>query len=392
MKNKKQLVAIELIHKFINIFSNFFLNIYLFKISGDDFNFILAYSAASAIIGLVFCFFLMKILSPKTTNIIFRSSYICEIISLLMLLVFKEQILSIVWLFVIIKRYAKSSYYLVYEQVLLGSSGKRNLSSYVAGVNILGSIISLAAPILLGFMITDYSYYVAMGFILIGAVVSMVIAAKSDFSVVNKGFHPLTYWKKAFKNRTMRVAYLDTFLNRLSGTSGILQELLPILLFLALGTEFSVGSYDSLFSVVYIILLEIIRILNRRGVKKRLYVPLALLCLASAVVMVANFSVFSILLFYFAIKTGGNLIQSEYDGMIYSIGKKEKLARYNNEHHFTWSVFLTLGNLVCIVIAYFIYNYFYSKEAFAAIIVVLMIFFVLHAFLLQKIVAKMTRK
>ncbi len=31
MKNKKQLISLELIHKFVNVFSSFFLNIYLFK-------------------------------------------------------------------------------------------------------------------------------------------------------------------------------------------------------------------------------------------------------------------------------------------------------------------------------------------------------------------------
>lgn len=392
MKNKKQLISLELIHKFICVFSDFFLNIYLFKISGDDFNFVLLYSAVSAIVGCVGCFFLMKIISSKNANIIFRSSYVCEIISILMLLIFKEQIISLIGVFLVIKRYAKTSYYAVYEQALMGSSGRHSLSSYVAGVNILSSIISLSAPILLGFLITDYSYFVAMIFILISAIISILIAARTDFSVVTKGFHLLEFWKKAFRNKTMRVAYLDTFLNRLGGTSGVLEQLIPILLVLALGTEFSAGSYDSLFSVVYIILLEIVRVLNKKGAKKRFYVPLSLFCLISAIVMIANFNISSILLFYFSLKTGGHLIQSEYASMIYAIGKRERLAKYSNEHHFTWGLFLTIGHLVGIVLAYIVYNYFYSKEAFALIIVILMFFFVFHAYFLQKLEAKLKNR
>ena len=392
MKNKKQLVSLEIIHKTISIFSDFFLNIYLFKISGNDYNFILLYSAIGATIGCIYCFFLMKIISQKTANVIFRSSYVCEIISILMLLIFKEQIIGIIWVFLLIKRYAKSSYYAVYEQALIGSSGDHSISSYVAGVNILGAIVSLGAPIVLGFLITDYSYFVAMGAILIGAIISMVIATNSDFSVMSGDFHLLEFWKKAFKNKTMRVAYLDTFLNRLGGTTGVLEQLIPILLILALNTEFSVGSYDSLFSVVYIILLETIRILNKKGVKKRLYVPLSLLCLTSSIVMVSNFNVFSILLFYFSIKTGVHLILSEYASMIYAVIKKERLTKYNNEHHFTWNLFLTLGNLTGIALAYIIYNYFYSKEAFATIIVVLMVFFVFYSYLLQKIESGLKNK
>ena len=392
MKNKKQLISLELIHKFVSVFSDFFLNIYLFKVSGNDFNFILLYDTVSSVLGCVYCLFLMKAISPKTANTIFRSGYVCEIIAILMLLIFKEQIIGFIWVFLLIHRYAKSSYYAVYEQVLIGSSGKHSLSSYVAGVNILGTIISLGAPILLGFLITDYSYFVAMGFILISAIVSMLIAAKSDFRVVSEAFQPLKYWRKAFKNKTMRVAYLDSFLNRLGGTSGVLKPLIPILLVLALGTEFSAGSYDSLFSVIYIILLEIIRLLNKKGARKRLYIPLSLFCLISAVVMISNFNIFSILLFYFSLKTGGHLIQSEYASMIYAIGKKEKLAKYSNEHHFTWDLFLTIGHLTGIALAYIVYNYLYSTEAFALIIVILMVFFVLHAYFLQKLEMKLNNK
>lgn len=392
MKNKKQLASLELIHKFICVFSDFFLNIYLFKISGNNFNFVLFYEAIGSVLGCAFSFFLMKTISPKTANTIFRSSYVCEIISFLMLLVFKEQIIGLIWIFIPIKRYAELSYYAVYEQALIGSSGKHSLSSYVAGVNILGSIISLSAPILLGFLITDYSYFVAMGFVLISAIISIIIAAKSDFRVVNEEFHPLKFWEKAFKNKTMRMAYLDTFLNRLGGIYGVLKSLTPILLVLSLGTEFSAGSYDGLFSVVYVILLEIIRLLNKKGAKKRLYVPLSLFCLISAIVMISDFNVFSILLFYFSLKTGGHLIQTEYDSMIYAIGKKERFIKYSNEHHFTWDLFLATGNLAGIALAYIIYNHFYSKEIFALVIVILMVFFVFHAYLLQKLEAKLKNK
>ena len=78
--------------------------------------------------------------------------------------------------------------------------------------------------------------------------------------------------------------------------------------------------------------------------------------------------------------------------MIYAIGKKEKLARYSNEHHFTWVLFQMIGHLTGIALAYIVYNYLYSKEAFALIIVILMVFFVLHAYFLQKLEMKLNNK
>ncbi len=392
MKNKKQLVSISLLRKIIEIFSNFFLNIYLFKLVNGDFNFILLYAAIHAIAGCVFGYFLMRCISSKNANFIFRSSYACEIISILMLLILKENLLNFIWIFLLFSRYAKSAYYAVYETTLIGSARKDSISSYVAGVNILASTVSLITPALMGFLITDYSYYIAMGFVLIDAVISMFIATRVNFTVIGNDFHLLAYWHKAIKNQTMRKAYLTTFLKRLSGPDGVLEYLIPILLFLALGTEFSAGSYDSLFSVGYIVLLEVVRIANKKSLRKRFYLPLALLCLASAIVMVSNPNRFTILIFYFTIKTGGKLLQTESASMIYAIGKKEKMAAHTREHQFTWNIFLTLGNLFGILIAFLAYNYLYSKDIFAVIIVVLMVFYVFHAHLLQKLEMKLNNK
>lgn len=389
MQNKKTLAILSLLRKIIEIFSSFFLNIYLFKLVNGDFNFLLLYAAFNAIIGCIFNYFLMKFISSSNANFIFRLSFACEIISILMLLFMGDKILSTIWLFAAIQRLAKNAYYAAYEVALIHSTKTHSLSSYVAGVQILSSIVVLVAPIVIGYTITNFSWHLIFIFMLIDAIAAAIISSQVDFKVIHNEFRPVKYWQKVSKNKTMRAAYGMFFLKRLSDTSGVLEYLLPVLLFLALGTEFSVGSYDSLFSVIYIIMLEATRIFNKKGMTKKFYVPLALLVLASAAVMLANFNTFSILLFYFTMKTGGALIATEGSSMIYSIGNKEKLGHYTREHQFTWNLFLALGNLVGILITYIIYNNFYSKEVFASVVLVLMIFFVIQAYILQKIEAKL---
>lgn len=389
MKNKKPLAALSLLRKVFEIFSSLFLSIYLFQLVQGDFNFLLLYAAFNAVVGCIFNFLLMKVMKPSNANFIFRLSFACEIIGILMLLILRENLLNMIWLFALVQRFAKNAYYVVHEVTLIRSTKTQSLSSYVAGINILGGMITLVAPLVMGYTITNFSWYMVFVFMLVDAITSTVVATKVDFSVIDDGFHPIKFWKKAFKNKTMRSAYFISYLKRLSGSDGVLEYLLPIVLFLALGTEFSVGNYDSLFSVVYIIMLEGIRILNKKGVTKRFYVPLALLMLISAAIMVADFSTLSILLFYFTMKTGGAIIMLEGSSMIYAVGNKEKLSNYTREHHFTWNIFLSLGNLTGIAITYIIYNNFYSKEIFASVILVLMVFFVVQAYALQKIERKL---
>lgn len=385
MQNKKTLATLSLLRKIIEIFFNLFLGIYLYKLVEGDLNFILLYAAFNAIIGCTQSFFIVKYVNSRNAGLLFKMSFVCNMISMLMLLVAQEDLINVIWIFAFIQRFATMSYYAVYEVTLIHSTKNHSLSSYVAGVNILGSVIAMIVPSLLGYIITNFSWHVVFILMLADTIISTVVASQVDFGVIHDDFRPVKYWKKISKHKTMRKAYLTLFFRRLGGTDGVLEYLVPILLFLSLGTEFSVGNYDSLFSVVYIIMLECVRIINKKGKMKRFYIPLAMLSLISAIMMVADQSITNILLFYFTIKTGGALIQTEGSSMIYAIGNKENLSKYTREHQFTWNIALTLGNLVGIIIAAVVYNAFYGKEAFAVTIVILMVFFVIQAWLLQRV-------
>ena len=390
MKNKKILATLSILRKIIETFSNFFFGIYLFKIVNGDFNFLLSYAAFCAISGFLYGYFLMKYINAKTAKKIFRLSFICEIISALMLLILKNDIVNYIWLFAAISRFSKSSYYAVFEVTLIRSAKNHSLSSFIAGVGILSSFISLLSPAFIGFLISDFSYEAAFILLLVNAVIATLLASMVDFKVIKSdGFHPIIFWKKALKKKTMREAYLATFLRRFSGTDGVLEYLLPVLIFMALGTEFSVGSFSSFFAAIYMVFLEVVRVFNKKGAGKRFYVPLSLLNFSSSILMISNFNTTTILIFYFTIQTGTKLIMTESASMLYAVGIKEKLEKYTREHQFTWNICLTLGNLVGILVAYVIYNFFYSQTVFALIIVILTAFAVLEAYLLQRVEQKL---
>ena len=392
MRNKKLLVILPIFRKVIGVFSEFFLNIYLYKVVDGDLNFILSYIAYTMVLAFIFNYLNLSRMNSRNAVKIFHMSFVCEVVAMLILIIAKENIISLIWLFGAVHKYAMAAYYNVYETVLIKSAKNTSLSSYVAGVSILESIVGLLAPAMIGFVISDYSYEIAFVLILINALVAMYLGSKVDFMGVDHKFSLMEYWGKARRSRNMRMAYLICFLKRLGGRDGVIGNLLPILLFLSLGTEFSAGSYDSLFSVVYMILLEVVRVLNRRGARKRFYVPFAMLAFISAIVMVANFNVTTVLIFYLTVKTGMAMVQTESASMVYAIGIKERLAKYTREHVFTWNIFLQFGHLLGVLVAYIVYNYFYSKEVLATIIVILTGFTVLQAYFLQKIEAKLGNK
>lgn len=193
MRNKKTLAVLSLLRKVFDIFTSLFLNIYLFKLVQGDFNFLLLYAAFNAIMGCIFNFVLIKFLSSNNANFIFRVSIACEIVSILMLLIMKENLLSIIWLFALVQRFAKNAYYVVYEVTLIRSTKTHSLSSYVAGINIVSSVITLLAPLVMGYIITNFSWYLVFVLMLIDAVISAIVATKVDFKVINNDFRPLEF-------------------------------------------------------------------------------------------------------------------------------------------------------------------------------------------------------
>ena len=138
MQNKKTLAALYLLRKIIEIFFNLFLGIYLYKLVQGDLNFLLLYAAFNAVVGCIQSFFVVKYINSSNANFIFRLSFACNIVSMLILLIAKENLLNVIWIFAFMQRFATMSYYAVYEITLIHSTKNHSLSSYVAGVNIIG--------------------------------------------------------------------------------------------------------------------------------------------------------------------------------------------------------------------------------------------------------------
>lgn len=383
-RNRTILSSIVILKKVLAVFFEFFLNIYLFELVDGDFGFLMGYSSFGAVVGLVAMFLALRILNTHNAKTIFGISLVLKIVCIFMLLFLRENIISAIWIFKALDRISDTWYSCVYETALIKNAKRGKVGSFVAGMSILESITAMLTPVAFGYIIDAFSYEVLFGIMAIDAVATALIGMRLNIGFKNEKFKLFEFWGKAFKKPHMREAYKVMFYQRITLT-GALRYLVPILLFLTLGTEFSVGSYRSLFSVVFIILMEIIRILNRHKKQKNFYVLGALLVFTSAMVMVANLNESTILLYCFMSQTIGDMIMIEARGTVYATGKEEGLVRYTRENIFTWNVFLVCGQLIGNLVALMAYNWFYGVEGLAVAITVLMSFIIIQAYHIQKV-------
>ena len=383
-ENRKYIAIIAFLRKFLNVFFSLFFNIYILKIVNNDMNFILKYTIYSVFLSVILEYILLKIINSKNAGIIYRSSFVLSAISIFLLIIFKENIVKYIYLFKTLDTMKSLFYAVPYELIIIGSNTNKSMSSYLANLNILENITAILTPMFSGFIIEKFSYNVL--FITLGLETLLIIAISmkiKDFTVQDSKMKIKEFWKIAKEKTHLKDIYKCMFFRRIS-SQGAMTELLPIVLFLRLGTEMSFGSYNTLFAVISIISLQILKIINSKKVNKKFYPYMAIIIFISSLLVVFNASFVTLLIYYILMNSFGTIIESESCSAIYSAIKVDNLEQYRKEHMMVFNIYMFVGQVISYSLVYVLYNYFYNVNILSISISILMFFLIIATIYLRK--------
>lgn len=383
-ENRKYIAIIAFLRKFLNVFFSLFFNIYILKIVNNDMNFILKYTIYSVFLGVILEYILLKIINSKNAGIIYRSSFVLSAISIFLLIIFKENIVRYIYLFKTLDTMKSLFYAVPYELIIIGSNTNKSMSSYLANLNILENITAILTPMFSGFIIEKFSYNVL--FITLGLETILIIEISmkiKDFTVQDSKMKIKEFWKIAKEKTHLKDIYKCMFFRRIS-SQGAMTELLPIVLFLRLGTEMSFGSYNTLFAVISIIFLQILKIINSKKVNKKFYPYMAIIIFISSLLVVFNASFATLLIYYILMNSFGTIIESESCSAIYSAIKVDNLEQYRKEHMMVFNIYMFVGQVISYSLVYVLYNYFYNVNILSISISILMFFLIIATIYLRK--------
>lgn len=382
--NRKYIAIIEFLRKFMSVFFSLFFNIYILKIVKNDMNFILKYTVYSVILGFVLEYVLLKIINSKNTSFIYRMSFILSVLSIIILIIFKENIVNYILLFKTLDTMRLLFYSVPYELIIIGSNSNKSMSSYLANLNILGNITAILTPIFSGFVIEKFSYNILFIILAIETILIILVSLKiKDFTVQDNKMNLKEYWKIAKDKQHIKDIYNCMFFRRISA-QGAMTELLPIVLFLRLGTEFSFGSYNTVFALISIISLQILKIINSKNINKRFYPYMAIAIFISSLFVVFNTSFIALLIYYILMNSFGTIIESESCSLVYSAIKVDNLEKYRKEHIMMFNIYMFLGQLISYSLVFILYNYFYNVNILSITIAILMFFLIIATIYLRK--------
>lgn len=361
-----------------------YFNIYILKIVNNDMNFILKYTVYSVFLGIILEYILLKIINSKIASLIYRLSFVLSVISIFILIIFKENIVKYIYLFKTLDTMRSLFYSVPYELIVIGSNTNKSMSSYLANLNILENITAILTPIFSGFVIEKFSYNAL--FILLGLETMLIIAISmkiKDFTVQDNKMNIKEFWKIAKEKPHLKAIYKCMFFRRIS-SQGAMTELLPIVLFLKLGTEMSFGSYNTLFAAISIISLQILKMINNKKINKKFYPYMAIVIFISSLFVVFNSSFVTLLIYYILMNSFGTIIESESCSAVYAAVKVDKLEKYRKEHIMVFNIYMFLGQVISYSLVYVLYNYFYNVNILAITISILMFFLIMATIYLRK--------
>ncbi len=279
----------------------------------------------------------------------------------------------------------KSTFYAVpYELIVIGSNTNKSMSSYLANLNILENITTVLTPIFSGFVIEKFSYNVL--FIILGLETMLIIVIASnikDFTVQDEKMNLREFWKVAKDKICLKDIYKCMFFRRIS-SQGAMTELLPIVLFLRLGTELSFGSYNTMFAIISIISLQILKVINNKNINKKFYPYMAIIIFISSLMVVFNTNFITLLIYYILMNSFGTIIESESCSAVYAAIKVDNLEKYRKEHIMTFNIYMIIGQIISYGLVYILYNYFYNVNILSIAISILMFFLIISAIYLRK--------
>ena len=383
-KNRKYIAIISFFRKFIRVFFELFFNIYILKIVNNDLSFIIKYTLFGVFAEFIILYTILKFINSRNAKIIYKASFPLLILNILALLVFKENIVNYIFLFKILERLAEASYSMPYELVVIGSNNNNTMSSFMANINILSAISTILTPIFSGFIIERFSYYMLFAILILETLMIIAISFKiKDFTVSNKKLELKKFFKITKNKKHIQDIYKCMFYRRIS-SKGAMAELLPIILFLRLGTELNLGTYNSAFAILSIISLQILKIINNKKLKKDFYPCLAIIIFLSSLLVVYNSSFTTLLIYYILMNSLGTIIESESCSIVYSAIRTEDLIEYKKEHILTYNIYMTIGQIISYSLIYILYNYFYDVNILSISVSILMFFLIISAIYLKR--------
>lgn len=378
---KSILILLKLLKKVMVVFSTIFLNVYIFQALDNNFTIYLGGLIASIVFAEIFSLIIFSILSKKNAMLIYRMSFVFDAILIILVILIKTPTLPIIFMFYALQELSNCCFYGPHEIGEMKATSHKDSSKFLSLSTIMTSIVGVISPFFSGLIVDRLSYTIL--FIIVGVVAIIMLIFSfymKDFDIVSRKLKIKEFCSKSFKKPHMGSYYFSFLMFRFS-TGGTIYTILPVVLFMKTGSEFSLGTYSSLFALLTIITLLIFMFVKRKKIFT--CVSVALICLSCLVLSI--WSTFIVFVIFNAIYYSfGKIYENEIFSTRLNVIKTNELSMYKKEHHVMYDIFANIGYLCGYLFIMLLYNVIKLANALTIIIGILGMLMIVSLILLLR--------
>jgi len=284
----------------------------------------------------------------------YKLSFILSIIAIALTFTISTNTIYMVFITQIFLRFTHICYYMPHEVATMNSN-KRNQMKKFVGLSFTISLIAGAlSPFISGLIIDHSSYYIIFIVLIILSIICFILSFNVDnIKNTNTHYGLIKFIKESHHNKGIRYGYIAHLFFNLCN-DGVVALFLPLLIFLKTGTNFSVGLYASLASLISGVAL-IIYCYYAKNKAIAMWFCTIFQLLTSAGVIIFN-SIVIFFTYYFVKKITTEILKNGLHECVLTIIQDTHLEPYSLENFYTYNFYRHGGVLIACIISIIVYN------------------------------------
>ena len=380
-KEKKILISISSLICFLDVFYELFFNIYILQNVTTDITYIFACYLIGVVVAIVLYYPFYKILNGKTATWIYRFSFVMSF-ALIVISMTINSGFAFALIFINSLKYIKSMCFSIPQEIAtIQFVGKQESDGFLAIKVIFNTVVKVTFSLVVASLFT----YVDTIVIFILMLVIVVVMFALSFGIKTTGadyvFRPKAYTKDCKQYPHMRYIYLAHGFKRMS-EAGVVATLIPIMLFLKLDSEFSIGIYSTIAYVVTILWLPLFVKLNKS--KSPVLYSSIIILLVSSVLLVLIPNKVTYVLYYFINQVASATYTNKENADLFSSIKYPVLNQNKEEHTYFYGLYGLVGEVISYGVGIAFYALIPASISIPLIIILFMSAKLVSLILLQK--------
>lgn len=248
-KEQKAIISISSCICLLDVFYELFFNIYIMQTVTSNIILIFACYMAGIAVCILLYYPFFKILNGKTAIWIYRFSFVLSFIIIILSMTIHSSF-AFTLIFITALRYVFNMCYYIPQEVATMKHVKKDSSDgFLAFKSMTNTIVKVFFSLTVSALFAYFDTIWLFGIMLVDVAIMFVLSFGMKSTGTDFVFRPKEFIKETKQYPHMKYIYFCQALKRLS-EAGLIQMLLPIMLFMNLGSEFSLGIYSSIACVI----------------------------------------------------------------------------------------------------------------------------------------------